>query len=58
MKMAEKAQELGMRQTAPAEFEITEQQKGPTDSSEKFSEVIEVVRDGLQPKNNGKRKTR
>jgi hypothetical protein len=53
--MAGKAQEMGLRQTSPAEFEITEQTKGPTDNAAKFSETIEVVRDGLQPSNKGKR---
>lgn len=45
--MTQRAQEMGVRQLSPLEIEVVEEGKGPTDnSSERFNEVIEVVKEG------------
>ena len=45
--MADRAQELGLRQKAALEVEVVEESKGITDTNEnKFNETITVVKDG------------
>ena len=48
--LQEKAREFGSKQTAPLEIEIVEEKRNPVDQSAGFSETIQVVKQGLDPK--------
>ena len=54
--LAEKAREFGSRQTAPLEIEVIEEGTGPTDTSGKFNETIQVVKQGLEPTKGNKKR--
>jgi len=41
-----RAQEMGIQQKSPLEIEVVEEGKGPSDSGAKFSETIEIVKEG------------
>jgi hypothetical protein len=45
---ANKAQEVGSKQTAPLEIEISEETRGPADTSPKFNQTLVVEREGQQ----------
>lgn len=47
--MAEKAQEMGVKQKSGLEVEIIEEKKNAADNDVKFEQTIEVVREGVQP---------
>lgn len=46
MVISQKAQEMGLQQKAPLEVEVIEESKNPFETSGKFNETIEVVKDG------------
>lgn len=46
MVISQKAQEMGLQQKAPLEVEVVEESKNPFETSGKFNETIEVVKDG------------
>ena len=47
--LANKAQEMGLKQKSGLEVEIVEDKKNAADNGEKFNQTIEVVREGVQP---------
>jgi len=47
--IADKAQEMGLKQKSGLEVEVIEEKKNAADTSEKFEQTIEVVREGLTP---------
>jgi hypothetical protein len=53
--LANKAQEFGVQQKAPLEIEVTEQKLNAADTAPKMSQVIEVVRDGMQPRSRNRK---
>jgi len=50
MVLSQKAQEMGLQQKAPLEVEVIEESKNPFETSGKFSETIEVVKDNVAPR--------
>jgi len=54
--IANKAQEMGLKQRSGLEIEVIEEKKNAADNSPKFEQTIEVVREGIQPAKNGRRK--
>jgi hypothetical protein len=54
--IANKAQEMGLKQRSGLEIEVIEEKKNAADNSPKFEQVIEVVREGIQPAKSGRRK--
>ena len=54
--IANKAQEMGLKQRSGLEIEVIEEKKNASDNSPKFEQVIEVVREGIQPAKSGRRK--
>lgn len=53
--ISQKAQEMGLQQKAPLEVEVIEEGKNPYDTTGKFSETIEVVKDGGPAPKRGRR---
>lgn len=51
---ANKAQEVGSKQTAPLEVEIVEESRGPTDTTPKFNQTITVEKEGVAPAKRGR----
>lgn len=47
--LANKAQEMGLKQKSGLEIEIVEDKKNAADNEPKFNQTIEVVREGVQP---------
>lgn len=56
--IAEKAQEMGLRQKTALEIEVVEDKKNISDTGDKLNQTISVVRDGLAPSSKSKRKDR
>ena len=55
--LANKAQEMGLKQKSGLEIEVVEEKRNAGDNSEKFEQTIEVVREGVQPiKSRGRKK--
>ena len=54
--IANKAQEMGLKQKSGLEIEVIEEKKNAADNSPKFEQTIEVVREGIQPAKSGRRK--
>jgi len=55
--IAQKAQEMGLKQKSGLEIEIMEEKKNAGDNSPKFEQTIEVVREGIsQESKRGRRK--
>ena len=53
--ISQKAQEMGLQQKAPLEVEVIEESKNPFETSGKFNETIEVVKDGGPAPRRGRR---
>ena len=53
--IGQKAQELGIKQTASLEIEVQEEKRNVADHDIKFNETIEVVHDFNKPKKNKKK---
>jgi hypothetical protein len=47
--IANRAQEMGIRQKSGLELEIIEEKKNAGDNDQKFTQTIEVVREGTEP---------
>lgn len=47
--IANKAQEMGLKQKSGLEVEVLEEKKNAADNETKFEQTIEVVREGVQP---------
>lgn len=56
MVISQKAQEMGLKQKAPLEVEVIEESKNPFETSNKFNETIEVVKENMAPKRGRPRK--
>jgi hypothetical protein len=54
--LANKAQEMGLKQKSGLEIEVIEEKKNAGDNSPKFEQTIEVVREGVQPTKGRRRK--
>jgi len=54
--LAQKAQEMGLKQKSGLEIEIIEEKKNAGDNSPKFEQTIEVVREGIAPAKGRRRK--
>ena len=55
--IANKAQEMGLKQKSGLEIEVVEEKKNAADNSPKFEQTIEVVREGIsQDSKRGRRK--
>lgn len=54
--ITQKAQELGMKTKSGIEFEVVEEKKNAADTGDKFSQVVEVVHEGVAPKRGRGRK--
>lgn len=55
--IAQKAQEMGLKQKSGLEIEVVEEKKNAADNSPKFEQTIEVVREGIsQESKRGRRK--
>lgn len=48
------AREAGGKQISGLSLEITEEKQGPTDHDKKYTQTIEVVREGQEPKRRGR----
>lgn len=55
--IAQKAQEMGLKQKSGLEVEIIEEKKNAADNSPKFEQTLEVVREGVQPMKRGRKKS-
>jgi hypothetical protein len=55
--LANKAQEMGLKQKSGLEIEVIEEKKNAADNSPKFEQTIEVVREGVQPVKRGRKKS-
>jgi len=47
--LTDKAQEMGLKAKAGLEVEVVEEKKNAADNEPKFSQVIEVVKEGIEP---------
>jgi len=52
--IANKAQEMGLKQKSGLEVEVIEEKKNAADNEPKFEQTIEVVREGVQPIKKGR----
>lgn len=52
--IANKAQEMGLKQKSGLEVEVIEEKKNAADHEPKFEQTIEVVREGVQPIKKGR----
>lgn len=52
--IANKAQEMGLKQKSGLEIEVIEEKKNAADHAPKFEQTIEVVREGVQPIKKGR----
>ena len=52
--ISDSARQMGIKQTASVEIEITEEKKNIADHDKKFSETIGVSREGVEPKRRGR----
>lgn len=53
--ISQRAQEMGLQQRSPLEVEVVEEGKNPYDTSGKFNETIEVIKDGGPAPKRGRR---
>jgi hypothetical protein len=56
--LANKAQEMGLKQKSGLEIEVIEEKKNAADNEPKFNQTIEVVREGVQPIKKGRGRPR